>query len=88
LNCNRCGCETTSAYIAKRVERGLEPVCQDCAARRRKTIRTAYGICYPHHGLFDDQDNPLDKQGNPYLAGERLCGKRDCINRDHIRIIK
>lgn len=40
--------------------------------------------CITHTGWFDDDDNPLDDQGQPYLQGARFCKHRDCVNPDHI----
>jgi hypothetical protein len=48
------------------------------------TLRTAYGICFPHQGSFDENENPLDKDGKLLMAGKRLCGYLDCCNPEHI----
>lgn len=82
--CNRCGGETSSSYVSKRKARGLSLVCQSCAARRHLTLKTKYGTCFPHQGNFDENENPLDKSGQLYLAGKRLCGYLDCCNLEHI----
>ena len=82
--CQRCGGQATSSYISKRKARGLDLVCQSCAARKHLTLRTAYGICFPHQGSFDENENPLDKDGKLLMAGKRLCGYLDCCNPEHI----
>lgn len=40
--------------------------------------------CQPHTGYFDDEDNPLDDNGEFYLPGRRFCGFRDCVRPEHI----
>ena len=82
--CSRCGIEDASGALEKRVERGASRVCQDCRARPAKVVRTAYGECWPHHGEFDEDDNPLDDFGLKLFDGIRKCGKKDCVNPEHI----
>lgn len=41
--------------------------------------------CISHTGLYDDLDNPLTDDGQPYLPGNRLCGNRDCVQLAHIK---
>ena len=48
-------------------------------------VITAYGKCRPHQGRFDDDDTPLKPDGQPFRPGIRLCGKRDCIAKSHIK---
>lgn len=40
--------------------------------------------CIGHRGDLDANDNPLDKSGNLFMPGERLCKARDCVNPLHI----
>lgn len=40
--------------------------------------------CISHSGLYDNWDNPLTDDGQPYLPGIRKCGHRDCVNIWHI----
>ena len=84
MDCQRCGADVSPSYIAKRVERGLAPVCKSCSAKRRLRIRTSYGICWPHQGEFDLNDNPLTEAGVLLYSNVRLCGNRDCVNPEHL----
>jgi hypothetical protein len=70
--------------MEKRQAKGLSLVCSSCRARPARIIRSAYGVCRPHHGEFDDDNNPLDDNLNLYRPGKRLCGYRDCIEVTHI----
>ena len=40
--------------------------------------------CVSHDGFYDDWDNPLDAEGNPFMPGKRKCGYRDCVNPKHV----
>lgn len=71
--------------LAKRKERGADLLCESCCARPAKSVRTAYGKCLPHHGAFDQFDNPIDFNGRPIKPGFRLCGYADCVAVSHIR---
>lgn len=82
--CQRCGADVAAGYIAKRLERGLDPLCKSCSAKRRLRLRTDYGICWPHQGEFDDYDNPLNDKGEILYQANRLCGNRDCVNPEHL----
>jgi hypothetical protein len=86
--CLQCGTEDNSGYITKRVNRGSEQLCSSCAARPAKIVNTKYGKCRPWHGDFDEWENPLNKYGELYRPGVRLCGYRDCIEKTHIQTKK
>jgi hypothetical protein len=83
--CYKCGTEDTTGYIAKRIERGAERLCQSCSARPAKHIQTKFGRCKPHHGKFDDYDCPMDDNGEYILPGIRICGAKDCVEPTHIQ---
>jgi hypothetical protein len=70
--------------MQKRFERRVDLLCRSCVAKPAKTVQTAFGRCIPWHGDFDAQDHPLNPDGSKFLPGERLCGYRDCCNREHI----
>lgn len=82
--CRTCGYNDTSNAMEKRVERGGSQECASCTAKPAVTIKSAYGVCRPWRGDFDDNDNPLDTKGRLYRPGIRLCGNRDCVARNHI----
>jgi hypothetical protein len=85
--CKRCGFVDQSNQISKRVERSGSQECASCLARPASTIKTAFGVCRPHKGDFDDHDNPLDHRGKLFRAGIRLCGNSDCIAKSHIQSV-
>lgn len=82
--CRKCGILDESSGMEKRQAKGLSIICASCRARPARIIRTAYGVCRPHHGNYDEDENPLDDAGNLYRPGKRLCGYRDCIEITHI----
>lgn len=82
--CERCGYEDTTGLLEKRVDRGASKTCPSCRARPATVLKTAYGECMPHHGDFDEYDNPLDSAGNLYRPGFRKCFASDCVNPEHI----
>ena len=82
--CRRCGYPDDGGHISKRVERGQDQLCASCAAQPAKTVKSDYGICRPWDGEFDQDDNPVDNQGNLYRPGVRLCGNSDCVAKKHI----
>ena len=86
LICERCGLEDASGFLERRRERKQELLCQSCLAKPVRAIVTDFGLCRPHRGKFDDNDNPLDRWGKPFLPGFRLCGRRDCISPSHVAI--
>jgi hypothetical protein len=84
MKCVRCGIAEDTRRMEQRRKRKMILLCASCDARPEKTIQTQFGKCMPWHGLFDLEDNPLKDDGTPYLKGERLCGKRDCVSTDHL----
>jgi hypothetical protein len=82
--CDRCGYEDTSGLLEKRVDRGASKTCPSCRARPTSIVKTKFGDCLPHQGEFDDDDNPLDDQGNLLMPGLRTCNASDCLNPEHI----
>lgn len=58
--------------------------CGQCQAGQQFKVKTTYGVCTPHHGEFDEHDRPLDKKGDLFRPGTRLCGYSDCVDLDHI----
>lgn len=84
--CLRCGCAMKDDTAQQREKRGRGLWgCQECQAGAMSKVKTAYGVCIPHRGLFDDDDRPLTNTGALYRAGFRLCGHSDCVELDHIR---
>jgi hypothetical protein len=85
FQCERCGCEMTEVVVLARRKRGKDLWgCAQCRGGKQARVKTAFGLCQPHQGLFDDDDNPLDKFGRLYRPGVRLCGYRDCVAVDHL----
>jgi hypothetical protein len=82
--CSRCGRDDTTGSLDKRVERGASRICSDCRAKPAYKVLTEYGVCIPHHGEFDADDNPLDEFGYLLMPGFRKCFKSDCVNPEHI----
>jgi ABC-type transport system involved in cytochrome c biogenesis ATPase subunit len=84
--CERCGCHMKDDTANQRLQRGRDLWgCGQCKAGKQTKVRTAYGVCTPHQGEFDENDRPLTKNGEFYRAGFRLCGHSDCVDLDHIR---
>jgi hypothetical protein len=40
--------------------------------------------CNPWIGEVNDNFNPIDRRGNLYMPGVRICGFKDCVNKNHI----
>lgn len=86
-SCTRCGQSIMTNAIIKRQDRGdYNKDCKDCRTTEAKKVQYGTGqeYCIPHKGLFDEDDNPLDRQGKLYKPGIRSCGHRDCIRPMHI----
>ena len=79
--CPRCGIRREIAGKRNKVAR-----CADCKATRVEKIKYGQEECLPWGGDFDELDNPV-LDGNLYLAGDRLCGHRDCVRADHVALI-
>ena len=84
FQCVRCGYAEDLAFLERRKERRQEILCRSCLARPVREIKSNFGICRPHRGDFDYNDNPLDRWGKLFRPGVRLCGNRDCIEPTHI----
>ena len=41
-------------------------------------------VCRPWRGEVDEDFNPIDRNLKLYLPGIRVCGHKDCVNKDHI----
>lgn len=84
--CERCGVKQHAAAVpGEKVTRRRSPLCESCKAKPATTVITAYGVCRPHKGPFDGDDNPVDDfTGELYRPGKRLCGNSDCIEIKHI----
>jgi hypothetical protein len=84
-NCERCGCHMKDDTANQRLQRGRGLWgCQQCQAGQQFKVKTAYGVCTPHQGEFDELDRPLTKNGDLFRPGRRLCGYSDCVDLDHI----
>jgi hypothetical protein len=80
IECRRCGLRWEANSARKNVL-----LCSSCRARKAKTVPFAVDRCVPWHGLFaEDELTPIDEYGVPVLPGLRFCGKKDCVNEDHI----
>lgn len=55
--------------------------CDSCRARRA----TKVSACLPWHGRFAvDQVTPIHEDGSQVMPGLRMCGHKDCCNREHL----
>jgi hypothetical protein len=85
MNCSRCGIEIDERTIEKRKSRGTyDKRCSDCRLQRLNEIRYQETICRPWRGEVDEDLNPIDRKLRLYLPGVRVCGHKDCVNKDHI----
>jgi hypothetical protein len=85
ITCQRCGIE--AVINARQLYRETEStkLCRSCTAKPVKTTMRNGFLCFPHRGEIDlDTMTPLDKNGKPYLPGERICGTLDCTTKSHI----
>ena len=89
--CVQCGQEIVASTWSKRKSRGHErwDYCRDCTATPVRAVTINHPVlgsitCYPFSGDLDDDWNPVDAEGEPYLPGVRMCGNKDCVNRHHI----
>ena len=63
--------------------------CKDCNATPKKvevTVHPSLGriACVPYLGEVNEQWQPINAVGDLYLPGERICGNKDCVNKNHI----
>jgi hypothetical protein len=85
ITCQRCGIE--AVVNARQLYRQTEStkLCRSCTAKPAKTNMRNGWLCFPHRGEIDlNTMTPLDKNGKPYLPGERICGTLDCTTKSHI----
>jgi hypothetical protein len=80
IECRRCGLRWDSNTARKNVL-----LCSSCRARKAKTVPSGIDKCFPWHGMFgNDELTPVDEEGFPVLPGDRICGRKDCVNVEHI----
>ena len=94
VTCPRCGVDemVKQTTLYKRLFRGSGTwaFCSDCEIQhgRNGSFAVQKSDCQPHKGELDDSLRPLDKFNNLYRPGLRVCGKSDCVKRDHVREMK
>jgi len=95
--CPQCGIEVCLNVVEKRKYRDAnDPLlnhCKDCRATPAKSITYSHPIlgliqCYPWAGELSDDWYPVDDVGDLVKPGERICGHKDCMNRNHIEPFK
>jgi hypothetical protein len=94
LYCIRCGQEVTAEQVYKRKLRNTENPewCRDCREtkteipRRYKWTHPVLGqiFCLLWDGDLNDDWWPIDENGELVSPGERLCGKKDCVKKEHV----
>ena len=86
MNCERCGMEVSEGAVERRKARGTyNGLCQDCRITKPQyQIKYDGDICQPWRGRVDEDFNPIDEHLRPYLPGQRTCGHKDCVNRQHV----
>ena len=82
--CTRCGATDSSEAAEKYFHRTGKAFCDACRAVKRYKLRYGGLVCWPWHGYYDDEDNPLTDDFKPYLPGVRICHHRDCVNPEHV----
>lgn len=84
--CPRCGQEIPGYVMERRNRRNAERVnCADCEAGKRTQIKNGNEICIPWMGEIDlDTLTPVNRDGSPYMPGNRYCGNKDCVNVNHV----
>ena len=84
MTCERCGQIEDSKALEKYVARTGKVLCESCRAPRRNRLSYGAEVCLPHHGAFDDDDNPVNEFGVELMPGVRSCNHRDCVNPAHV----
>ena len=85
MNCERCGMEVSEAAVERRKARGTyDGKCSDCRNGMANEIKYDGKVCRPWRGEVDEDLNPIDRNLKLYLPGIRVCGHKDCVNKDHI----
>lgn len=83
--CDRCGIEWKfhQKYL-RRWEYNTD-LCPDCRRKPVTSCGPADDYCTPWQGDVDlDTFAPLDKDGNLYRPGIRICGHADCVRPKHL----
>jgi hypothetical protein len=90
--CRQCGIIISYEVWYKRKIRNRDnwDHCRDCIATPRKievTFHPSLGRieCVPYVGEVNELWQPINAVGDLYLPGERICGHKDCVNKNHIR---
>ena len=85
MNCERCGMNVSEAAIERRKARGTyDGKCADCRNGRATELKYNGQVCRPWRGEVDEDFNPIDHKLRLYLPGVRICGHKDCVNKEHI----
>jgi hypothetical protein len=89
--CERCGQIIPKTTWVKNKERNRLnwDHCQDCKAVAQRVFAWKHPIlgnifCHPYTGEVDELWRPINAVGDLYMPGERLCGFKDCVNRNHV----
>ncbi len=77
-NCSRCGIDRDLPTKKTKIE-----FCRGCRVKVEHIIRYSDKTCLAWRGDFDKDDNPVHNN-KIFMAGNRTCGHRDCINPEHI----
>jgi hypothetical protein len=77
--------EVSEAAVERRKARGTyDGKCSDCRNGMANEIKYDGKVCRPWRGEVDEHFNPIDRNLKLYLPGVRVCGHKDCVNKDHI----
>jgi hypothetical protein len=77
--------EVSEAAVERRKARGTyDGKCSDCRNGMANEIKYDGKVCRPWRGEVDEDFNPIDRNLKLYLPGVRVCGHKDCVNKDHI----
>lgn len=94
-NCSQCGQLFSKDLYYKRVSRKIPNPdhCSDCKAVPVKQYTWNHPTlgritCQPFQGELDDLWRPINVVGRLYMPGERVCGKKDCVNASHVVTVK
>lgn len=63
--------------------------CLDCDSAPKKVEITYHKTlgkltCIPYLGEVNNLWQPINAVGDLYMPGDRICGKKDCVNKNHI----
>lgn len=89
--CLRCGQIIPYSTWAKNKSRQIPEWdhCADCRAKPKVRLIINHPIlgkieCIPYTGEVNELWQPINAVGDLYMPGERLCGHKDCVNRNHV----